>query len=230
MTGDALDPAAPELRAGPVYEARRVCCLVGDDTAGCCSERGETTDGPASDRTVTRAADPMLAGCAGRVQLSGHRASATWRSLGHPKNKRRARRLEASRPARKLARRCRPRLSDAAAGEPSCSDRCRRRSPAGHPAGVRNRTTIRTAMIRLARCAADGCGGPADHASRNVRRIDGTRSPGRSGPWRFLTVGAGAQASLDAASPRRFARSSQGVCRTNELASAVDTEASSMCE
>src|SRR5580765_7021784 len=116
VTGDALDPGAPELRAGPVYEARRACCLVGDDTAGCCSERGETTDGPASDRTVTRAADPMLAGCAGRVQLSGHRASATWRFFRAPKkSKRRASRLEASRPARKFARRCRARLSDAAA-------------------------------------------------------------------------------------------------------------------
>jgi hypothetical protein len=46
----------------------------------------------------------------------------------------------------------------------------------------------------------------------------------------LLTVGAGAQASLDAASPRRSERFSQGMCRTNELASAVDAEASSMCE
>src|SRR5690349_3639089 len=92
VTGEALDAPAPAARSGPVYGARRVRVLVDDDTAACCSERGETTFGPASARTVTRATNPMLAACTGRVQLSRTDAAQPRRIFREPKRVRAERR------------------------------------------------------------------------------------------------------------------------------------------
>src|SRR5690348_13629134 len=93
VTGAPLDAMGSAPRLGPVYGARRDCVLVDDDTAACCSERGETTFGPASARTVTRATNPMLAARAVRVQLPRTGTAQPVGIFREPKNTRRASRL-----------------------------------------------------------------------------------------------------------------------------------------